>query len=91
MPVAGLAASIDLHTTVMPFILRGASLLGIDSGYWPMPQREKLWQRLAVEWKPEKVGAAVKTIALAELPQVFGRLLEGRMTGRYVVQIGRLS
>jgi acrylyl-CoA reductase (NADPH) len=87
----GLAASIDLHTTVMPFILRGASLLGIDSGYWPMPQREKLWQRLAGEWKPEKVGAAVKTIPLAELPQVFGRLLEGRMTGRYVVQIGRLA
>ncbi len=84
----GLAASIDLHTTVMPFILRGVSLLGIDSGYWPMAPREKLWQRLAGEWKPEKVGAAVKTIPLAELDQVFRNLLEGRMTGRYVVQVG---
>ena len=84
----GLAASIDLHTTVMPFILRGVSLLGIDSGYWPMAPREKLWQRLAGEWKPEKVGAAVKTIPLAELDQVFRNLLEGRMTGRYVVLVG---
>ena len=84
----GLAASIDLHTTVMPFILRGVSLLGIDSGYWPMAPRQKLWQRLAGEWKPDKVGAAVKTIPLAELDQVFRNLLEGRMTGRYVVKVG---
>ena len=66
-------------------------MLGIDSGYWPMPQREKLWQRLSREWKPEKVAAAVKTIALAELPQVFGKLIEGRMTGRYVVRVGRVA
>lgn len=84
----GLAASIELNTTVMPFILRGVSLLGIDSGYWPMAPREKLWQRLAGEWKPDKVAAAVKTIPLAELDQVFRNLLEGRMTGRYVVQVG---
>jgi len=84
----GLAASIDLHTTVMPFILRGASLLGINSGFWPMPARTRLWERLAGEWKPAKVAAAVKTIGLRELPQVFGKLLEGKMTGRYVVRIG---
>ena len=83
----GLAASIDLHSTVMPFILRGVSLLGIDSGYWPMPQRTKLWQRLATEWKPTKVGAAVKIIKLDQLPNVFRNLLDGRMTGRYVVEI----
>ena len=84
----GLAASIELNTTVMPFILRGVSLLGIDSGYWPMAPRRKLWQRLAGEWKPEKVAATVKTIPLTELDQVFRNLLEGRMTGRYVVRIG---
>lgn len=83
----GLAASIDLHSTVMPFILRGVSLLGIDSGYWPMPQRTKLWQRLATEWKPMKVGAAVKIVKLDQLPDVFRNLLDGRMTGRYVVEI----
>jgi NADPH2:quinone reductase len=83
----GLAASIELKTTVMPFILRGVSLLGIDSGYWPMGPRRKLWARLAREWKPDKVAAAVKTVPLAELPQVFRNLLEGRMTGRYVVRI----
>ncbi len=85
----GLAASIDLHTTVMPFILRGVSLLGIDSGYWPMGPRRKLWARLAREWKPDKVAAAVKVVSLAELPSVFGKLLEGKMTGRYVVRIGQ--
>ena len=83
----GLAASIDLKTTVMPFILRGVSLLGIDSGYWPMEPRQKLWERLATEWKPEKVARAVKTVSLSELPQVFRRLLDARMTGRYVVRI----
>jgi acrylyl-CoA reductase (NADPH) len=83
----GLAASIDLKTTVMPFILRGVSLLGIDSGYWPMGPRQQLWGRLAREWKPERVAAAVKTITLEELPNVFRNLLEGRMTGRYVVRI----
>ena len=84
----GLAASIDLHTTVMPFILRGVSLLGIDSGYWPMAPRTKLWERLATEWKPERVAAGVRTIPLRELPQVFQQLLDGRMTGRYVVKVG---
>jgi len=83
----GLAASHELKTTVMPFILRGVSLLGVDSGYWPMEARERLWRRLAHEWKPEKVARAVKVVALRELPGVFANLLEGRMTGRYVVKI----
>jgi putative YhdH/YhfP family quinone oxidoreductase len=83
----GNAAGIELKTTVMPFILRGVSLLGIDSGFWPMDRREKLWRRLAHEWKPDKVAAAVKVVSLRELPNVFANLLEGRMTGRYVVQI----
>ena len=84
----GLAASIDLKTTVMPFILRGVSLLGIDSGYWPMARRQQLWQRLATEWKPVKVAAAAQTIPMRELPNVFRKLLDGKMTGRYVVRIG---
>jgi alcohol dehydrogenase len=71
----------------MPFILRGVSLLGIDSGYWPMERRRNLWARLAAEWKPEKVAAAVKVVSLSELPQVFRNLLDGKMTGRYVVRI----
>ena len=83
----GLAASIELDTTVLPFILRGVSLLGIDSGYWPMEPRQKLWGRLATEWKPEKVAAAVKIVSLSELPLVFRNLLDGKMTGRYVVRI----
>jgi NADPH2:quinone reductase len=84
----GNAAGIELKTTEIPFNLRGVSLLGLDSVFWPMDRREKLWQRLAHEWKPDKVGAAVKVVALRDLPNVFANLLEGRMTGRYVVKIG---
>ena len=84
----GLAGSHELKTTVMPFILRGVSLLGIDSGFWPRAARIALWDRLAVEWKPVKVAAAVQTIGFRDLPQVFRRLLDGKMTGRYVVRIG---
>jgi putative YhdH/YhfP family quinone oxidoreductase len=83
----GLAASHALATTVMPFILRGVSLLGIDSGYWPMEKRRKLWQRLAGEWKPVRVAGAVKVVPLTELPGLFGELLAGRVKGRYVVRI----
>ncbi|MFN3885120.1 MAG: acryloyl-CoA reductase, partial [Rhodocyclaceae bacterium] len=51
----GLAASMELKTTVAPFILRGVSLLGIDSGYIGEPWRSEVWRRLASDWKPEKV------------------------------------
>ncbi len=84
----GLAASMDLKTTVAPFILRGASLLGIDSVNCPMPQRAAVWQRLAGDWKPGRVIAQAREIAFDELPAAFDDFLQARVTGRVVVRIG---
>ncbi len=83
----GLAASPTLNTTVMPFILRGVSLLGIDSVNCPMEQRRRLWQKLGGPWKPERTFAAMRTLAFAELPTVFDDFLRARVTGRVVVKI----
>ncbi len=82
----GLAASPALNTTVMPFILRGVSLLGIDSVNCPMEQRLRIWHKLGGPWKPEKTIAAVRTIAFDDLPTVFDDFLKAQITGRVVVK-----
>jgi acrylyl-CoA reductase (NADPH) len=58
----GLAAGYKLHTTVMPFILRGVSLLGVNSSETPMTVRQRIWNKLAVEWRPDRVHDQVRTI-----------------------------
>ena len=83
----GLAASTSLNTTVMPFILRGVSLLGIDSVNCPMPLRSEVWRRLAGDMKPLHLDAATRTIAFTDLPSVFDDFLKARITGRIVVDI----
>jgi acrylyl-CoA reductase (NADPH) len=84
----GLAASPSFNTTVMPFILRGVSLLGIDSVNAPMPVREKVWKRLASDLKPRRLHDIVTTVNLADLPGVFRKILDKEMRGRAVVRIG---
>ncbi len=84
----GLAASPSLNTTVMPFILRGASLLGIDSGYIGEPYRSGVWQRLASDLRPPHLQEMTRTIAFDELPKVFDDYVQGRARGRLVVDIG---
>ncbi len=81
----GLAASMSLNTTVAPFILRGASLLGIDSGYTAMPLRRKVWERLAGDMKPAHLGGMTRTVKLADLPPVFDEFIKGQAHGRVVV------
>ena len=82
----GLTGGIDLKLTVIPFILRGVSLIGIDSVTCPMDIRQKVWQRLATDMKK---GLAVKAqeIGLEDLPDAFATLAEGRARGRFVVRI----
>ncbi len=84
----GLAAGMDLKTTVAPFILRGVCLLGIDSGYTPMPLRREVWRRLATDLRPRHLQEMTRTIAFADLPGAFGAYLEGQVRGRTVVRIG---
>lgn len=84
----GLAGGTDLNTTVMPFILRGVSLLGIDSVACPMIQRQSIWQRLASDLKPRHLeGGIACSVSLADLPGVFQGFLDGTVTGRIVVTI----
>ena len=84
----GLAASHTFNTTVMPFILRGVSLLGVDSVNAPMPLRQKVWQRLGGDLAPRMLDEMANTVPLAELPGVFDRVLKSQMRGRTVVKIG---
>jgi len=83
----GLAASMSLNTTVAPFILRGVSLLGIDSGTTPMPVRKELWRRLAGDMRPAHLKEMTRTIAFDELPGAFEGFLKGAAKGRVVVDM----
>jgi NADPH:quinone reductase-like Zn-dependent oxidoreductase len=84
----GLAASMNLNTTVAPFILRGVSLLGIDSGYIREPYRSGVWQRLASDMRPPHLSRMSRRIGFSELPATFNEYIAGRAKGRVVVEIG---
>ena len=83
----GLAASFQLNTTVMPFILRGVSLLGIDSVNCPMAQRAEVWRRLGDDLKPPRLAAMTRHIAFDALPAAFDAYVAGQARGRTVVDI----
>jgi putative YhdH/YhfP family quinone oxidoreductase len=83
----GLAADMKLNTTVAPFILRGVALLGADSANCPMALRQKIWNKLAVEWRPDKVHDQVRTIDFEDLPTHFDPFLKGMVRGRTVVRV----
>jgi putative YhdH/YhfP family quinone oxidoreductase len=85
----GLAASAELATTVMPFIIRGLSLLGIASAGTARPIREQIWEHLANDWKPAHLNEIAKReVALADLGPVFDTMLDGGSHGRTVVKVG---
>lgn len=84
----GNAAGFKLDTTVFPFILRGVSLLGIDSGYIGFPIRQKVWERLGGDLKPRHLAAVTRTIDLDALPAAFDAYIAGQVKGRTVVRIG---
>ncbi len=84
----GNAASFNLETTVFPFILRGVSLLGVDSGYMGFPTRQRVWERLATDLKPRHLAAVTRTIAFDDLPGAFDAYIRGEVKGRTVVRIG---
>jgi acrylyl-CoA reductase (NADPH) len=88
-PIAsvGMAGSMNLNTTVAPFILRGVSLLGADSGNTPMPQRQQIWQRLASDMRPRHLASMTKTIPFEVLPKVFDDFLQARIRGRIVIDM----
>jgi acrylyl-CoA reductase (NADPH) len=84
--VSGLTGGIEVHTTVVPFILRGVKLLGIDSVMCPMDLRREVWRRLATDMKPASLPASAREIGLSDLPDAFATLLKGAARGRFVVK-----
>jgi len=84
----GLAASAQLNTWVMPFILRGASLLGINSGESVPPEiRQTVWRRLAGDMRPPLLKEMCRTIRFSELPSVFDDFINARVSRRIVVDM----
>jgi len=84
----GLAAGFGLNTTVMPFILRGVSLLGINSTDAPGAELERrVWERLGGDMKPAGLKGMARTIPFADLPTVFDDFINAKVTGRIVVDL----
>jgi acrylyl-CoA reductase (NADPH) len=83
----GLAQSAELHTWVLPFILRGASLLGINSGDSSNHIRDAVWARLASDLKPPLLKEMARTIPFADLPGVFDDFINARISRRIVVDL----
>ena len=83
----GLTGGTNLTLTVMPFILRGVSLIGVDSVTCPMDVRRETWRRLATDMRPAALDRVAHEITLDELPSAFDTLLKGQARGRFVVNL----
>lgn len=83
----GLAGGSELRTTVLPFLLRGVNLLGIDSVLCPMERRRVAWARLASDLPPERLESMIEPARLEDLPALGSRILAGHVRGRVVVDV----
>ena len=86
---SGNAGGAKLDTTVLPFILRGVALLGMDSANMPIAARRELWARIASDLRPNGLGedAGVTEVALADLDEALNAILAGQARGRWVVRV----
>ena len=85
--LCGLVDSPAIPATVLPFILRHVNLLGVDSVQLPLPEKQRIWDRLAGEWKLEGLETLVEPLTLDALSGAIDRILEGRMVGRGLVDL----
>lgn len=85
----GLAQGADLPSTVMPFILRGVTLAGVNSVYEPFARRQLAWQRLAQDLDPDKLASMTDVVGLSDAIDVASRILDGQVRGRVVVDVNR--
>ncbi len=88
---SGLAGGVALNTTVMPFILRGVSLLGIDSVQMPIGPRRELWRKLGAELKPRRLAEITHEASLDDIPRIAEKLRAGDYSGRAVVRMAGVS
>ena len=84
---SGLTGGAGLPTTVMPFILRGVSLLGIDSVQTPIAKRRAVWERLGADLKPTSLSLIGKDLTLYELDATLDAILAGQAFGRTVIDL----
>jgi NADPH:quinone reductase-like Zn-dependent oxidoreductase len=82
----GNAAGAELPTTVLPFILRGVRLLGIN-GNSPMPLRTRIWNRIATDLRPRHIESIRRVIGMKQLPECLAEVLGGGARGRFVVDM----
>jgi acrylyl-CoA reductase (NADPH) len=85
----GLAGGRELNTSVMPFILRGVALLGIDSVMCPMPERAEAWERLGRVLPMDRLDAMTEVSSMADLPKLAKDILAGQVRGRMVIDVNR--
>jgi putative YhdH/YhfP family quinone oxidoreductase len=83
----GMVGGTELPMTVFPFILRAASLVGIDSAWRTTEERQSIWDHLAGDWKPDGLELVAREIELADLNHWIGEILAGRVVGRIVVRL----
>jgi putative YhdH/YhfP family quinone oxidoreductase len=85
---SGNAGGADLATTVFPFILRGVSLLGMDSVHVPIARRRELWDRIATDLRPRELGVHCREVTLDTLDDALDGIIAGEARGRWIVRIG---
>jgi acrylyl-CoA reductase (NADPH) len=87
LAACGLVESMQVPATVLPFILRGVNLLGVDSVQLPLPERVRIWDKLAGPWKMDRLDQLEERLTLSTLSEAIDRILAGRMVGRGVVDL----
>ena len=83
----GNAASFDLPLNVFPFILRGVSLIGIDSQNFPRAERIKVWENIGKDWMPDTLGEIAEEVSLEGLQEKINEIFAGKVSGRVLVKL----
>lgn len=83
----GLAAGATFHANVMPFITRGVSILGVDSVFIPLKDKQHIWQRVATDMKLPNLAQLSTEITLEQVPEYLNKFFKGKVVGRYVVNL----
>jgi len=84
----GLAIALLLPSVVLPFILRGVALLGMDSVNVPIARRRELWDRLATDLRPRDIGLHATEVTLDTLDVALDGIVAGAARGRWIIRIG---
>ena len=83
----GLTAGIEFKASVLPFILRGVNLLGVDSVELPLVVKASMWDKLSLQWKLDSLESLVTELQLEQLPEALSKILAGNMVGRVLVNL----